>query len=101
MERQTVETLTEDNYPPLAVQPLTSQELRVKAHWARFLPKLTADLTASGELDLSIRKLVHRTEFEIAVMEVKTGLSRAEIAPMFQSQLFPPPESESATPDMP
>lgn len=96
MAREIAEVLTEDNYPPLAVSPLTPQELKVREHWKRFLPKTCAGL--GKKLDLEVRKTVHRVEFEIGVTEAKTGLSRAEIEPMFRDQLYPPPETASATP---
>ena len=99
MEKHVAEVLTEDNYLPLAVQRLTPQELKVKEHWARFRPKTTAALSKSRTLDLTIRKLVHRTEFAIAMAEVKTGLTRVEIEPMFRDQLYPPPEQPALTPD--
>ena len=63
--REVAETLTEDNYRPLAVEPLNPLELKVKAHWQRFQPETSKSL--GKKLDLMVRKTVHRVEFEISL----------------------------------
>ena len=92
-----VETLTEDNWTPVEVEPLTPFEEQVKRHWQRFLPKTSKalDRTKNG-LANEVRQAVHRFDFQVAVEEARTGRHRLEIEHDLRDQLFPPPESEPA-----
>lgn len=88
-----VETLTEDNWRPVAVEPLSPLELQVKAHWERFQPTLVKALSTTPRgLETAVRKATHQWRFQVALAEAQTGMHRVELEHEMRDQLFLPPE---------
>jgi hypothetical protein len=85
-----------DNPPSVEDVPLAPIELRAKAHWERFRPRLVQELRAKGgepALDSAIRAAWWSMEYGILLTQAKNPtLHRLQVEELFQEELFPPPE---------
>lgn len=95
-DKRIAAVLEPDNYPSLEDEPLTPSEQDVKAHWQRFLPKMSAELKAQGPkaLDLAVRKAAWLTEYHVALAQAENpGLSSLQAEETFRNQwTYLPPE---------
>lgn len=90
------EGMLPDNYPSVEDEPLSQIELDAKAYWERFLPALTQQLKAESPdaMDTAIRAAWWRREYGIRVTLARNPhLHRDQVNELFQTELYPPPES--------
>ena len=75
--------------------PLENLEETTRQHWAKYLPKMTAELAAQpGELEKAIQNAVKFTQEEVARLE-QQGLNRLQAWEMTrETWIILPPEPE-------